>query len=87
MEATAKIELPRYWANLIRLVPRNPQINVINLHQSNFMHFQKSLKDNYIHIKIKFSGQVEWNKIKCVQNNANSLGNYFTNILTKISKF
>lgn len=65
---TADIELPRDWANLIRMVPRNPPIKVIELEQSEFLNFKTCLSTHYVHRKKNTLNEpVQWMKIKWMQ--------------------
>lgn len=67
-KTTAKIELPRDWANLIRMVPRNPPIEVLEIEQKDLLNFEDTLKDKYIHRKINTNKEaVNWLQIKWMQ--------------------
>lgn len=70
---TADIELPRDWANLIRLVPRTPPIKVIELDQTQFLNFKSCLTTHYVHRKNNtINEQVQWLRIKWMQYSTNS---------------
>lgn len=65
---TAKIELPRDWANLIRLVPRHPSIEVIEIPQKDLLNFENVLKGYYVHRKINNNNEsIQWLQIKWLQ--------------------
>lgn len=65
---TAEIELPRDWANLIRLVPRKPPIKVIEMEQDEFLNFKSILNTHYVHRKKNTSNEsIQWLQIKWMQ--------------------
>uniref|UniRef100_T1HCM0 Uncharacterized protein n=1 Tax=Rhodnius prolixus TaxID=13249 RepID=T1HCM0_RHOPR len=65
---TAKIEIPRDWANLIRLVPRKPPIEVIEMKQTDLLNFENLLKSHYVHRKLNSEKErINWFQIKWLQ--------------------
>ncbi|KAG5874110.1 hypothetical protein JTB14_015030 [Gonioctena quinquepunctata] len=63
---TAKIEMPRDWANLIRMVPREPPIEVVEMQQKNILDFKSCLKSHYVHRKINTDKEtINWLQIRC----------------------
>ncbi|CAH1110342.1 unnamed protein product [Psylliodes chrysocephalus] len=75
---TAKIEIPRDWANLIRMVPRNPPIQVIEMQQTDFFNFKRVLIHQYVHRKIITEQEpVNWLQIKWLQYRTDSLSKVY----------
>ncbi|KAJ8898004.1 hypothetical protein PR048_003364 [Dryococelus australis] len=54
---TAKIELPRGWANIIRLVQRKPAVEVTEL-QHQFLHIRKLLTEMFVHRKLNSTSEL-----------------------------
>lgn len=65
---TLSIELPRDWANLIRMIQRKPPITVLEMEQKEFLNFKDILKTTYIHRTTNTEGEtVFWRKIKWIK--------------------
>nr|CAH7763608.1 unnamed protein product [Callosobruchus chinensis] len=65
---TANTDIPRDWANLIRLVPRQHPIVVHEMEQGQFLNFKAVLETYFQHRKVNTDGSsVPWNKICLLQ--------------------
>ncbi|KAG5889310.1 hypothetical protein JTB14_031956 [Gonioctena quinquepunctata] len=69
--------MPRDWANLIRMVPREPPIEVVEMQQKNILDFKSCLKSHYVHRKINTDKEtINWLQIRWLQ--------YRTELLSQI---
>lgn len=67
-KTNALIELPRDWANLIRMIPRKPPIIVHEMQQDQFLNFKELLETAFVQKKVNTAGEpVKWTKIKWMQ--------------------
>ena len=72
---TARIDIPKHWANLILFVHRNPPLTIKELEQKHFLTFSKLLTTIYIIRKKNTSGEPTlWLQIKWLQYCANLSG-------------
>ncbi|XP_072399152.1 uncharacterized protein [Diabrotica undecimpunctata] len=72
---TARIDIPRDWANLIRLIPRKPPIFVQEMKQEEFLCFKSLLSGKFQHAKTNTQGQpVVWSKIRLIYYSSENLG-------------
>lgn len=54
---SARIDIPRDWANLIRLVPRKPPIFVHEMRPDEFLNFKSLLYGKFQHKKVNAVGE------------------------------
>lgn len=72
---TAKIDIPRDWANLIRLIPRKPSILVNEMVQEQFLGFKSLLSHKFQHKKTNTENEpVAWSKIRVLYYSTENLG-------------
>ncbi|KAK5639981.1 hypothetical protein RI129_010792 [Pyrocoelia pectoralis] len=75
---TANIHVPRDWANLIRPVPKNPPIKVVEVQQCQFLNFKQLLGGIFQHRKTTTMGSaVIWSQIRWIQYRTTDLGTVF----------
>lgn len=74
---TANIEIPRDWANLIRMVPRNPPLMVTEMQQNQFLNFKSLLREGLQHRKKNTVGNsVTWSTIRWMQYRPSEVDHY-----------
>lgn len=72
---TVRVDIPRDWANLIRMIPRTPPIVVTEMGLQDFFDFKSLLRSRFQHRKVNTSGQpVIWNKIRHIQYRHDKIG-------------
>ncbi|KAG5864776.1 hypothetical protein JTB14_016704 [Gonioctena quinquepunctata] len=75
---TARVDIPRDWTNLIRMIPRKPSIIVNDMGLKFFFDFKSLLKTCFQHRKINTKGDsVLWNKIRLIQYRHDKPGTMF----------
>ncbi|KAG5880548.1 hypothetical protein JTB14_021220 [Gonioctena quinquepunctata] len=75
---TARVDIPRDWTNLIRMIPRKPPIIVNDMGLNDFFDFKSLLKTRFQHRKINTKGDsVLWNKIRWIQYRHDKPGTMF----------
>lgn len=72
---TAKMCIPRNWANFIRLILRQPQIIVHEMNGAKFLNFKSLLSTKFQHTRVNAAGEkVVWLKIRVIYYSSDAPG-------------